>query len=178
MLFRRFPHSHQLSSLSLSISTINDKSSLRHKSYVTKFIRGHLPPDLKDVQGAVGCLYGPLPDADEYGQFKMPKQHLDAYNQLGYVTMPHPVLSPDQVDSLADEVIQLADDKEQHPRTECLYGTSLHNIANDSKQLFYCQGQWRAAWAMHDLSIMPHLCVPSSQMLGISQHQNKLEAGN
>lgn len=136
------------------------------KSYVMKFVRGHLPPDLKDLQGAVGCLYGALPDADEYGQFRMPKSHLDLYHQLGYVVMPHPVLSPEQVDCLADEVSQLADDKEHHPRTECLYATSLHNLAQDNTQLFHCQGQWRAAWAMHDLAIMPHLCVPSSQMLG------------
>jgi hypothetical protein len=156
-MFRRFTSSSTL---------ISSSSTLRHKSYVLKFVRGHLPNDLKDLQGAVGCLYGPLPDADEYGQFKMPKSHLDMYHQLGYVSMPHPVLSPEMVDCLADEVSQLADDKEQHPRTDCLYGTSLHDLSHDSKQIFYCQGQWRAAWGMHDLAIMPHLCVPCSQMLG------------
>ena len=38
-------------------------SAYRRKSYILKFVRGHLPQDLKDVQGAVGCLYGALPDA-------------------------------------------------------------------------------------------------------------------
>ena len=169
MLFRRFHHHPHSTSSRISSTTITTNFLLhqkRHKSYVLKFVRGHLPSDLKDLQGAVGCLYGSLPDADEYGQFKMPKSHLDTYNQLGYVVMPHAVLSPEMVDCLADEANQLADDKEQHPKTECLYGTSLHDIAHDSKQLFYCQGQWRACWGMHDLAIMPHLCVPSSQMLG------------
>ena len=130
MLFRRFHHLTTSSSSSSSVvsasSTVAAATTAtnfllhqkRHKSYVLKFVRGHLPSDLKDLQGAVGCLYGSLPDADEYGQFKMPKSHLDTYNQLGYVVMPHAVLSPEMVDCLADEANQLADDKEQHPKTE------------------------------------------------------------
>jgi hypothetical protein len=139
----------------------------RHKSYQTKFTRGHLPEDLKDVQGAIGCLYGELPDADEYGAFRMPKKHIDMYHQLGYVTMPHAVLSPTQVDCLVDEVHQLCDDREHHPKTEYLYATSLTDI-NVKQPVFHCQGQWRAAWAMHDLVMMPHLTVPCSQLLGDS----------
>jgi hypothetical protein len=63
-----------------AVLTGRQLSRPRYKSYVLKFVRGHLPEDLKDLQGAVGCLYGPLPDADEYGGFQMPRQHLDQYH--------------------------------------------------------------------------------------------------
>jgi hypothetical protein len=137
---------------------------VRAKSYVLKFVRGHLPNDLKDVQGAIGCLYGELPDADEYGAYRMPQNYIETYRQLGYAVMPHPVLSPEQVDLLADEAQQLADDREHHPKMDLLYATSLNSLKDTP--LFYCQGQWRACWAMHDLIMMPHLAVPSSQLLG------------
>ena len=143
--------------------------SQRRKSYVLKFVRGHLPNDLKDISGAIGCLYGELPDADEYGAFRMPPKALDLYSQVGYTLMPRPVLSPEQVDLLVDEVGQLADDIEHHPKSDLLYATSNSDINANISPLFFCQGQWRCAWGMHDLVLMPHLCVPSSQLLGNSR---------
>jgi hypothetical protein len=148
----------------ISTSFIPVYSSSRFKSYVLKFVRGHLPSDLKDVQGAIGCLFGELPDADEYVAFKMPQRHLDTYNQLGYVVMPHPVLSASQVDIVADEADQLNNEVEHHSKSELLYASSLTSLRKSP--LFYCQGQWRACWGMHDLALMPHLTVPTSQLLG------------
>lgn len=45
----------------------------RCKSYIHKHLRGQLPRDLKDIPGALGCLYGTLPDVDEFGQFVLPQ---------------------------------------------------------------------------------------------------------
>ena len=140
----------------------------RHKSYVVKFVRGHLPSDLKDVAGPIGALYGSLPDADEYSSFRMPAAYLNHYHQVGYVTMPHAALSPQQCDKLADEVMQLANDREHHPKMENLYATSLTNMSLEAMkfEMFFCQGQWRASWALHDLIYMPRFTVPCSQILG------------
>lgn len=138
----------------------------RAKSYVVKFMRGQLPPDLKDVAGALGCLYGTLPDVDEYGQFVLPLEYVREFHQMGFVRLPHAVLDAQQVDTLADEVGQLANNTEHHPRSEYLYATSLADLTGGP--LFYCQGQWRAAWGMHDLIYLPSLTVAASQLLGNS----------
>lgn len=158
MLFRR-----RLAAPALRSSVVST-AARRQKSYVLKFVRGHLPHDLKDVQGTVGCLYGELPDADEYGAFRMPENYMNLYKQLGYAVMPHPVLAPDQLDVLVDESGQLADDVEHHPKSDLLYATSL-NLLQEQK-VFYCQGAWRTCWGMHDVVFMPHLAVPASQLLG------------
>lgn len=139
---------------------------LRGKSYVLKFLRGHLPHDLKDVNGALGCLYGTLPDVDEYGQFVVPPSVIQQYHQLGYVKLPRLVLNPQQVDILADEVNQLANNVEHHPKSENLYATSLADLTGGP--LFYCQGQWRASWGMHDLVYLPSITVAACQALGNS----------
>eukprot|EP00758_Cryptobia_borreli_P001015 Tbor_TRINITY_DN1867_c0_g1::TRINITY_DN1867_c0_g1_i2::g.23007::m.23007 len=75
-----------------------------------------------------------------------------------------PILDAQQVDKLADEVNELANNKEHHPKTECLYATSLADLTGGS--LFFCQGQWRASWGMHDLIYMPSITVAASQLLG------------
>ncbi|KAG5507867.1 hypothetical protein JIQ42_07158 [Leishmania sp. Namibia] len=136
----------------------------RYKSYVLKYLRGQLPHDLKDCAGALGCLYGTLPDVDEYRQFVVPLQVLQQYHQLGYAKLPRPVLDPPQVDILADEVNQLANNVEHHPKSEHLYATSLADLTGGP--LFYCQGQWRCTWGMHDLVYLPTLTVAASQALG------------
>lgn len=62
----------------LPLLLLREGSSLSHparaKSYVLKFIRGHIPADLKDLAGTLGCLYGNLPDVDEYAQFVLPRR--------------------------------------------------------------------------------------------------------
>lgn len=131
-----------------------------------KFLRGQLPRDLKDVNGALGCLYGTLPDVDEYGQFVVPPEVIQQYHQLGYVKLPRPVLDPQQVDILVDEVNQLANNVEHHPKSENLYSTSLADLTGGP--LFFCQGQWRAAWGMHDLVYLPTISVAACQALGNS----------
>ncbi len=131
-----------------------------------KFLRGHLPADLKDVNGAIGCLYGSLPDVDEYAQFIIQPSLVDSYNQMGFVKLPGPILDPMQVDKLADEVDELANNVEHHPKTECLYATTLADLVGGP--LFCCQGQWRASWGMHDLVYHPSITVPASQILGNS----------
>lgn len=135
-----------------------------HKSYVLKYLRGQLPQDLKDCSGALGCLYGTLPDVDEYHQFVVPLPTLQEYHQLGYVKLPKPVLDAHQVDTLVDEVNQLANNVEHHPKSENLYATSLADLTGGP--LFYCQGQWRCSWGMHDLVYLPRLTVAASQVLG------------
>lgn len=138
----------------------------RSKSYVVKYLRGQMPADLKDVNGVIGCLYGSLPDVDEYGQFVCPPEMIDQYHQLGYMKLPLPILDAQQVDKLSDEVNELANNKEHHPKTEILYATSLADLTGGP--LFFCQGQWRACWGMHDLAFLPHLTVAASQILGNS----------
>ncbi|RNC31617.1 phytanoyl-CoA dioxygenase, partial [Trypanosoma cruzi] len=138
----------------------------RLKSYVLKFLRGQLPEDLKDLNGALGCLYGTLPDVDEFGQFVIAPEIVERFHQLGYIKLPRPVLDAQQVDKLADEVNELANNVEHHPKTEKLYATSLANLTEGP--LFYCQGQWRAAWGMHDLIYLPTITVAASQILGNS----------
>lgn len=138
----------------------------RGKSYVVKFLRGQLPSDLKDVSGAIGCLYGSLPDVDEYAQFILNPTLVDSYHQLGYVKLPQPMLDPMQIDKLADEVDELANNVEHHPKTECLYATTLADLVGGP--LFCCQGQWRASWGLHDLVYHPSITVPASQILGNS----------
>ncbi|KAH9601498.1 Phytanoyl-CoA dioxygenase [Trypanosoma melophagium] len=140
--------------------------SCRWKSYVLKFLRGQLPEDLKDLNGALGCLYGTLPDVDEFGQFVIAPEVVERFHQLGYVKLPHPVLDAQQIDKLADEVNELANNVEHHPKTEKLYATSLADLTGGP--LFYCQGQWRAAWGMHDLIYLPTITVAASQVLGNS----------
>lgn len=135
----------------------------RSKSYVLKFLRGQLPHDLKDVSGALGCLYGMLPDADEYGQFVLPQEAVASYHQLGYVKLPRLILEPKQLDMLADEVNQLANNVEHHPKSENLYATSLADLTGGP--IFCCQGQWRASWGMHDLIYLPSITVAASQVL-------------
>eukprot|EP00796_Vickermania_ingenoplastis_P010675 gene10675-7419_t len=134
-------------------------------SHVLLFFRliGQLPRDLKDVSGALGCLYGMLPDADEYGQFVLPQEAVASYHQLGYVKLPRLVLEPKQIDMLADEVNQLANNVEHHPKSENLYATSLADLTGGP--IFCCQGQWRASWGMHDLIYLPSLTVAASQVL-------------
>ncbi|CCW64557.1 unnamed protein product [Phytomonas sp. EM1] len=136
----------------------------RYKSYVLKFMRGQLPRDLKDVPGALGCLYGTLPDVDEYARFIIQPQTIQQYHQLGYVKLPRLVLDPHQVDILADEVNELANNVEHHPRLENLYATSLADLTGGP--LFYCQGQWRTSWGMHDLVYLPAITVAVCQVLG------------
>lgn len=141
-------------------------SAAARKSYVCKFLRGMLPPDLKDVNGALGCLYGALPDVDEYAQFVCPQHLIQEYHQLGFVKLPAPILDAQQVDKLADEVNELANNKEHHPKTEYLYATSLADLTGGP--LFACQGSWRASWGLHDLIYLPHITVAASQVLGNS----------
>lgn len=136
----------------------------RHRSYQLRFLRGQLPSDLKDLNGIIGCLYDSLPDADEYAAYKVPQKTIDVYEQLGYLVTPQPILDHRQCDTLSDEVSQLANNVEHHPRTESLYATSLADLTGGP--LFFCQGQWRAAWAMHDLLFHPSLTVAASQLLG------------
>lgn len=138
----------------------------RCKAYVMKFLRGQLPADLKDVQGAIGCLYGSLPDVDEYGGFVAQPDQISQFNQVGYLKLPRPILDAQQVDKLADEVNELANNKEHHPKTEYLYATSLADLTGGP--LFFCQGQWRASWGLHDLVYMPSITVVASQLLGNS----------
>lgn len=138
----------------------------RCKSYVLKYLRGQLPQDLKDLSGSIGCLYGPLPDVDEYGQFVLSPEVMAGYRQMGFVKLPRTVLDPNQVDILADEADELANNVEHHPKSENLYSTSLANLT--SGPLFYCQGQWRAAWGMHDLVYHPSLAVAACQAMGNS----------
>ncbi|EAN76751.1 phytanoyl-CoA dioxygenase (PhyH), putative [Trypanosoma equiperdum] len=141
-------------------------ASHRCKSYVLKFLRGQLPEDLKDVNGALGCLYGTLPDVDEFGQFVISPDVVNSFHQFGYVKMPIPVLDHQQIDKLADEVNELANNVEHHPKTERLYATSLADLTGGP--LFFCQGQWRAAWGMHDLIYLPTITVAASQILNNS----------
>lgn len=140
--------------------------SARHKSYVVKFLRGQLPQDLKDVNGPLGCLYGALPDVDEFAPFIVPPEAIEQYHQMGYLKLPHPILDSLQLDKLADEVDELANNKEHHPKTENLYATSLADLKGGP--LFFCQGQWRACWGMHDLVYLPNVTVAASQILGNS----------
>lgn len=90
----------------------------------------------------------------------------ERYHQLGYVKLPRLVLDAAQVDILADEANELANNVEHHPKSEMLYATSLADLTE--KPLFYCQGQWRAAWGMHDLVYHPTLTVAACQLLNQS----------
>ena len=56
--------------------------------------------------------------------------------------------------------------RKHHPKLEYLYATSLANV--DRGPLFYCQGQWRASWGLHDLIYLPSIVVAASQLLGKS----------
>ena len=147
-----------------ALATISGQ--FRAKSYVSKYLRGQLPSDLKDVQGTIGCLFGNLPDVDEFDGFILPQQFVEQYHQLGYVKLPAPILDAQQCDKLADEVNELANNVEHHPKTEHLYATSLADLTGGP--LFFCQGQWRASWGMHDLIYLPSLTVAASQLLGNS----------
>ncbi|EPY20558.1 Phytanoyl-CoA dioxygenase [Strigomonas culicis] len=140
------------------------QTACRRKSYVLKYLRGRLPEDLKDVSGALGCLYGALPDVDEYSAFVLPLHVIEEYHQMGFVKLPRPVLDARQVDVLTDEAEQLANNVEHHPKLEYLYATTLANFTDGP--LFNCQGQWRASWGMHDLVYLPYLTVAASQALG------------
>ncbi|CAD2220180.1 phytanoyl-CoA dioxygenase family protein [Angomonas deanei] len=138
--------------------------SRRHKAYILKHRRGFLPPDLKDVPGAIGCLYGMLPDVDEYSRFVLPLEVVKEYHRMGFVKIPQLVLDGRQVDVLNDEVQQLENNVEHHPKMEYLYGTSLSNLTEGP--LFTSQGVWRACWGLHDLVHLPFLTVAASQALG------------
>jgi len=88
---------------------------------------------------------------------------LHSYDRNGYLKSV-PILNPDQVGVLREELDKLSDP--HHPCSHLWYEYHLNESGDDSAILFHALGAWRISAAFHDALWNPHFMLPASQILG------------
>ena len=130
--------------------------------------RGRTRTDLKDQEGVVGLLFGPLPGTiQDYARFALTKDEISFYREKGWLLTSRPVFSHSQLDMVLHEVRNLIsyEGVEAPPKKSLLYNyTDINPLA--SHQIFYSTGHWRLMRCLHDLIYLPALVAPASQLLG------------
>lgn len=119
--------------------------------------------DLSRQHQPVSDLFPPLPDKDQWDQYRLTQEQLEFFNKNGYVAGIR-ILSDEQVDALNEELARLADPG--HPGHQFFYEFHTNEASDPSRVLFHALGAWRIEPGFHDLLWNPAFTIPASQLLG------------
>jgi ectoine hydroxylase-related dioxygenase (phytanoyl-CoA dioxygenase family) len=119
--------------------------------------------DLSKKHGLVGRLFSWPKHRSEWDAYRLTKEQLQHYEELGYVSGIK-MLDEQQIAVLKEELAELTDPK--HPGHSLFYEFSTNESTDPAKVLFHALGAWRITPGFHDVLWNPRFLVPASQLLG------------
>jgi ectoine hydroxylase-related dioxygenase (phytanoyl-CoA dioxygenase family) len=119
--------------------------------------------DLSKKHQLISSLFQWPADEEEWEQYKLSKQQLEQFEELGYLSGIK-MLDEEQVEELNKELTEIADPK--HPAHELFYEFHSNESSDPDAVLFHALGAWRIAPGFHDVIWNPAFVIAASQLLG------------
>jgi hypothetical protein len=119
--------------------------------------------DLSEIHEPVGGLFDLPLSGEELSRYKLSREQVEFFHENGYLSGLR-ILSDDQVDTLREELGELADAK--HPGHHLFYEYHSNESSDPERVLFHALGAWRIKPGLHDLLWHPGFTVPAWQLLG------------
>jgi ectoine hydroxylase-related dioxygenase (phytanoyl-CoA dioxygenase family) len=119
--------------------------------------------DLAKEHRLVGDLFRLPQSAAEWDRYRLSDDQVAFFRENGYLSGV-PILSPEQVSALREEVVELFDPA--HPGNELFYEYNSNESTNSDHVLFHALGAWRIQPGLHDILWAPAFTMAASQLLG------------